>query len=456
MYKLTSTNSIKTTIIIVSIGLWCINFFYVHKDKPLEFRIAKGFGLNLRCWPIFLYATMLRTLLHGRVEKHVVYHKFIGYVMLICTIGHGVAHMFYDRTPDLVHITGYILFGFFLLMAIGYASRSLNYSFFKYTHYLYYVILPLMIVHVTRFWVWFGVPLIVIAIEIFLNLNKLQYSSIKNFDKQGDHMFISLPRCIDSVPGSYYYLCVPSLSKYNFFGIPLFGYLEWHPFSLCSSSHINHLTFMIECKGDWTSAFYRKITDRTTVLVMGPFRTSSSLIMNNDIDQKTIVCTGIGITPFISVIQSKIDEYYTNDKYRNDYSEIFERDIEQQRAYSLISSSTKDRSLVTYKTASIDIYWTFRDLKKVINFFNYVRKILSRSKNINLHIYITAKMDEQEQKEFIEKYQSHGVKTINFKRMDNNVLKETKQVFFCGSPVVRTSMKEICQKHNIEFYSEVF
>lgn len=485
---ISNTKLIKLAIIVISIGLWCINFFYVHEGKDIRFRIAKGFGLNLRCWTMFLYGTMCRTLLHGKIEKHVVYHKFIGYIMIICAIGHSVAHMIYSRIIDKEHITGYILLTMFILMTIGYTSRffqsyiSWSYSFFKYIHYFYYLILPLMIVHITKYWVWFGVPLIIFAIEIFLNFHKLQYSKIKNIDRQADHMFISVPRIIDAVPGSYYYLCVPSLYKIKFLGL-----MEWHPFSLCSSSHINHLTFMIEAKGDWTRKFYNSIEFKNkdvTLLVMGPFRTSSSLIMNSDVDKKTIICTGVGISPFISVINTKIDEYHTNDNYRIDYSNVFNTDIEQQRAHSLLSGdgilgntfssdfhgsiyfhnekSNKCNTIVTYKTSSLDIHWTFRDPKKVKNLFKYIRKILTRSININLYIYITAKINDNDKVSFIEKYQSYGIKSIIFDRMDldfliNNPNKEvTKQVYFCGSPALRESVKEYCNKENITFYSEVF
>lgn len=463
MFKLFNTNLIKTFIVSISIGLWCINFFYVHKDKPMLFRIAKGFGLNLRCWPIFLYGTMLRSLLNGTLEKHVVYHKFIGYIMMIACFGHSIAHMIYSRIVDIEHVTGYILLSLFILICAGYLSRSYNYSLFKYTHYIYYIVLPLMIIHVTKYWIWFGIPLIVFTVELFLNLQKTQYSSIKNVYRQGDHMFVSVPRIIDSIPGSYYYLCVPSFTRifgYDVY-IPYMGLTEWHPFSLCSSSHINHLTFMIEAKGDWTKKFYDIVSSNTgdiNLMVMGPFRTSSSKCMNADVDKKTIICTGIGITPFLSIINTKIDNYQPNDNYRNDYSEIFENDIEQQRAFSVFGSYKDISEIVTYKSESLDIYWTFRDLNKVKNFFKYVRKMLMRSTNINLHIYITAKMDETSRKEFTEKYQSHGIKSINFCRMDLEILNEEniKQIYFCGSPNVRTAVKDYCNKQGIEFFSEVF
>lgn len=461
---MSSTNMIKTIITIISVGLWCINFFYVHREKPMLFRIAKGFGLNLRCWPPLLYATMLRTLLHGKLEKHIVFHKFIGYVMIICSLGHGIAHMIYLRVDDLVHVTGYLLLSMFILMSIGYSSRNWNYSFFKYTHLLYYIILPMMIVHVTRFWIWFGITLIVFSIELFLNLNKLQYSSIKNIDKQGNHLFVSVPRAIDSVPGSYYYLCVPSMNTITIYGyklkIPFIGLLEWHPFSLCSSSHINHLTFMIEAKGDWTEELYRIASLEKTLMVVGPFRTSSSLIMNSTFEKKIIVCTGIGITPFLSVINTKIDEYHTNNNYRSDFTNVFERDIEQHRAYNFVSISNKDHNSLTehstYKNSSLDIHWTFRDLKKVENFFNYIRKVLMRSNNINLHIYVTVKTDDMEKLAFIEKYKTNGVKSITFGRMNIESFVDVQQVFFCGSPIVRENVKGFCNKNDISFYSEVF
>lgn len=443
MYNLSrivsDTNVVKILFSIISIGLWCINFFYVHKNKPISFRIAKGFGLNLRVWIMFLYFTMSRSILHGKIEKHVVFHKFIGYIIMISTFGHTIAHVFYSTAPDIVHLTGYVLTLLFIVIGLGYMLKDFNYSLFKSSHMIYYIVLPLCMVHIQRFWIWFGVPLIIYSIETFLNFNKIQISSIKNIDKQNNHMFLSIPRIVDSIPGCYYYLCIPKL-----------GLLEWHPFSICSSSHIDHLIFMIEAKGDWTNNLYNLNERDLKLIVMGPFRTSSSLIMNSSIEKKIVVCTGIGITPFLSIINTKIDDYHTNNNYRNDYSIVFQKDIEQHRAYTIDNQNS-----VSYKNSEMEIHWTFKDLNKVINFFNYIRKIAERSVNININIYITAKMTDEEKSAFVEKYQSHSIKSITFARMDINSF-QASQIYFCGSPNLRESLKLHCVEKGIEFYSEVF
>lgn len=445
MRLLSNTNLVKLIITFISIGLWCINFFHVYKDFDFEFRIAKGFGLNLRVWIMFLYFTMCRSILNGKIEKHTVYHKFIGYIVMISSIGHTVSHLVYNRKLDLEYITGYILFSVFMLIVLGYISRYINYSLFKYTHMLYYLVLPLCIIHVTNLWVWFVIPVIIYSIELILNLHKLQFSAIRNIDRQGDHMFISIPRVLDSIPGSYYYLCVPIL-----------GIFEWHPFSVCSSSHINHLTFMIEVNGDWTKALYNVLGNHDediNLFIMGPFRTSSNLIMNVDIKKKVVICTGVGITPFLSVINTKIDEFYMNNKYRNDYSDIFQYNIQQHRAFKLNDQITDE--VITYRNSSLDLHWTFRDIEKVKNFFNYIRKIIERSNNINVYIYITKKMSDVEKLNFIDKYKSFGIKSITFGRINFETINASK-VYFCGSSVLRESLKLHCNKMNIEFYSEVF
>lgn len=447
------TNTTKILILLISIGMWCINFFYVHQNKPISFRIAKGFGLNLRVWPLFLYITMCRNLLQGKVEKHVVYHKFIGNVVTICTLGHTIAHAFYSRVNDITHVSGYILTSMFLLMAITYYLRNYGYHVFKYTHYLYYIILPILIIHVPRYWEWFALALILLIIESTINVMNLQYSTIRNYEKKNGHMFISIPKIIDSKPGSYYYLCVPSIS------------LEWHPFSTCSSTHINHLTFLIECKGDWTRKFYDQIDKEygKEIMVVGPFKTSSSNVLSYNVNNKKIVCSGLGITPFLSVIKTEIDEYNSNQNYRNDYHNIFQKSIEQQRAYSLIDV---EENLVTFKSRKLDVHWSFRDLSKVDNFFKFVVHNIKNSKNINLHLYITGNMSKDEKEEFLDEYSSY-VKSIKFGRMhikdflsEDEIGDESKiedlEIFFCGSHSIREPIKDYCKENKIRFYSEVF
>lgn len=435
---LSDTNLTKLKCLIISTGIWCINFFHVYADYPISFRIAKGFGLNLRVWSMFLYFTMCRSILNGRFEKHKVFHKFIGYIMTVSTLGHTIAHIFYSRVVDLTHVTGYILFSILMLMFISYFSS--NYSIFKNIHLFYYVFPFIEIIHVPKLWYWFTLPIAIYSVELFINFDKLMVSEVKNFDRQGDHMFISLPHNLDSIPGSYYYLCAPQL-----------GYLEWHPFSVCSSASVNHLTFMIEAKGDWTKALYESNVE--TMLVMGPFKTSSSKIINSDVKEKVIFCTGIGITPFISVINTKIDEYHNNNRYRSDYSHAFSQDIEQCRSYKITNEEPGD--LITYRQSTLEIHWVFRDICKVKNFFEYIKKILDKAHNITLHIYVTASMSPKEREEFVKLHRVPRIKSIHFSRPKLENIK-CKQIYFCGNPNARESLKRYCKKNDIELFSEVF
>jgi len=463
--------------------MWIINFYY-YSDYSYIFRIAKGFGLNLRIWTMFMYFTMCRSILNGKFENHVSYHIFIGNMMIISTIGHTISHILYNKNMmDSIHITGYILSFLFSMITFTYLLKKYNYKIFKLGHMVYYIFLLLCILHVKKYWYFFSTPLLVFIIESTLNYNKLQISKIinvkiienisndeirENISIQNDLkiknnkrkevsnpvLYISLPRKIDSVPGSFYYICIPKLSIF-----------EWHPFSISVSSFVDQLVFLIEVKGDWTSGLYDltktgiindKIED-ISVLVMGPFYTSSTKMLKTDVKEKIAICTGIGITPFLSIIGTKIDSYNVNLEHRDNFYNIFGKDFQQHRAYSL--TSQKDiESCVTYKNQIFTIIWIFRNLINVQNLFECVKVIMENSVNIILKIYITSKdYNEELKNKFIEDNKVSGIE-ISFGRPSiEEIFKENpKSVFYCGNPLMKNLVNDYCYDNKIKFSSEIF
>lgn len=100
----------------------------------------------------------------------------------------------------------------------------------------------------------------------------------------------------DFNPGQYVYLSVPKL-----------GFLEWHPFSLSSSSKQKTVTLHIRKGGNWTAALYAlaKKQEDVDILMEGPYG-SVGVDVSNPYKYPTVMLFsgGIGVTPMQSLCNS--------------------------------------------------------------------------------------------------------------------------------------------------------
>ncbi|KAG5524879.1 hypothetical protein RHGRI_031524 [Rhododendron griersonianum] len=103
-------------------------------------------------------------------------------------------------------------------------------------------------------------------------------------------------------PTSVIYMKIQSISK-----------LQWHSFSVSSSSSVdeNTMSVIVKCEGGWTSSLYNMVqtelgskADRMKcipVAVEGPYGPTSLDFLRYD--SLLLVAGGIGITPFLSILQ---------------------------------------------------------------------------------------------------------------------------------------------------------
>jgi respiratory burst oxidase len=91
-----------------------------------------------------------------------------------------------------------------------------------------------------------------------------------------------------------------TIGQYVTINIPELAFTEYHAFSLSNDPNSNVATMHIKQRGDWTTKLIEKREELTYVNYEGPFETVTS----NFIKYRTavIVAIGIGITPFISII----------------------------------------------------------------------------------------------------------------------------------------------------------
>uniref|UniRef100_A0A2N9GV73 FAD-binding FR-type domain-containing protein n=1 Tax=Fagus sylvatica TaxID=28930 RepID=A0A2N9GV73_FAGSY len=115
-------------------------------------------------------------------------------------------------------------------------------------------------------------------------------------------------------PTSVIFMKVPSISKF-----------QWHSFSITSSSSVddNTMSVIVKCEGRWTSSLYDLIqaeldskvdtTKRIPIAIEGPYGPDSMNFLRYD--SLLLVAGGIGITPFLSIMQ-EIASAQNSSKYR--------------------------------------------------------------------------------------------------------------------------------------------
>lgn len=436
---------IKSYIVFITMGLWLTYFFL--KEGPIAYKVAKGFGLNLRVWSSILVFLMCRTLLLGKVEKHISYHSFIGYIYLFCTVGHTIAHFFNSTVIKPIYISGFILL--FLILIISLTSIfKINYNIFLNVHRLTYFILPLLIIHVPSLWYWFFAGILLLCAEMTYNfffktqISKLTNCRLTKYDKL---ISLSFHRVIPAVSGAYYKIMIPSIST------------EWHTFSLASTDLVDQLLFIVSINGDWTAKLSQLLQGEFSnkiAIITGPFFTCSTEILNNELIPTMCIAGGIGIAPFISVIDSKIQLSKINDEYRSNYLDKNKETMIQIRSYDPIEMIDLeiDKNFRKTKKEKLTVIWIVKTPQQL---FKYIDNIISNSEVVNFKIYIT--IDTIKNKWIVLKMLENSNIECYFRKPNlEKLIFNQQNVFFCGPARLQTDVKEICYKYSIPLKCEYY
>lgn len=349
----------KVALTLLQIFLWLWYFFYYkNRGFPLAFCIAKGFGLNLRILSLLVYATMARTAMGQMYTLKLIrpliplginieVHSFLGFSIFMHAFGHTFGHIAYKEMHTSKGFstaftqnsllrgdeweqkmrgdgkTGFLLLAFIIIMAVTALFRSFSsrhYKWFNLCHFLYLLYLPMLFLHVPYLWPYF---LAIGALMIFersfdLFQNTLYTTLSASRPCANGITFLSVPRYgTQTYPGSYYRIRIPSIST------------EWHPFSLAGSASSHRLYFYIASAGDWTRSLHDLVSDPvkrelTLVQVQGPFLAPASQALVRKPNARILcVASGIGITPFFSMMATKVADEVNYDNERRMYQALF-------------------------------------------------------------------------------------------------------------------------------------
>lgn len=435
---------------LLSMGLWLINFFH-YEGFPYAFRCAKGFGLNLRIFSLIMFLSMCRTLIPISTTYEI--HVISGYILMLATLGHTICHFIFTNgilPVNYVYISGIFLLVIYVIMIISSHYRKKGYDIFLNIHRLSYLILPLCILHVPNLWIWFFIVLFIYSLENTYNfIYKFSICSLENAKiiKENKVIYLPIPTKTRSISGSYYKICVPSIS------------LEWHSFSVANSEFTDQLLFLIETRGDWTQKLYTKVLNESNshVLILGPFLTTSTNIIKKTNKRKLCIATGLGIAPFLSVLDTSIDLVKINNDFRKNYMSLFDEKLEQKQSFTIsnvIKTPNHD------KTFSLKCIWVLRE--PIFSMLEHIKYIFSESINHEIDIYITTKeINNIKIKFHLLKFLNNCNRNIKIHIGRPNLKKiiedeHPKSINFCGTPFLREEIKAICSCKDIDFDYEIF
>eukprot|EP00871_Galdieria_phlegrea_P004148 jgi/Galph1/4734/GphlegSOOS_G3341.1 len=237
---------------------------------------------------------------------------------------------FPDPTVQLL-ITGSLLVLLMTAMAVTagpWIRRSVNrgYNIFWIVHIFGFVcVYPLLVIHGVLLgkpntWKYILGPLVLYIADVFYRARAVRFKGLSvvcwmNPSREGVTELV-MKRPFDYKAGQYVQIRVPAVSRW-----------EYHPISIASGPYESDLRIFIKSSGDWSSAVYQLAEELqeetfaftedntkeyargfTIVNIRGPFGAPTEHVA--DFSKVVLIGTGIGATPFSSVIR----EYLHNSR----------------------------------------------------------------------------------------------------------------------------------------------
>ncbi|KAK2663669.1 hypothetical protein Ddye_002243 [Dipteronia dyeriana] len=302
-------------------------------------RIATRFGLLAEACLALLLLPILRRLSLFRLlgiqfEVSVRYHIWLGTAMIFFATLHGgstllvwgISHHIQDEVwkwqkTGRINLAGEITLFTGLVMWITSLPqiRRQKFEFFYYTHHLYIIFLIFFLFHAgdRHFYMVFG-GIFLFALDKLLRILQSRPEtcilSAKVFPSKAIELTLPKDPSLKFTPTSVLFMKIPSISKF-----------QWHSFSITSSSSIDDHTMsvILKCEGEWTSSLYSMVqaeldsdTDQLKcipVAIEGPYGPATMNFLRYD--SLLLVAGGIGITPFLSILQ-EISSAQNSSRYK--------------------------------------------------------------------------------------------------------------------------------------------
>ncbi|XVF50865.1 hypothetical protein PTKIN_Ptkin04bG0138000 [Pterospermum kingtungense] len=249
-------------------------------------------------------------------EASIKYHIWLGHIAMTIFTAHGLCYLiFWAKTDQMSEVLKWDKVGvsnvageIALLSGLAMWASSLPqirrkiFELFYYTHHLYILFVVFFVFHVGFSYACIMLPgfylfLIDRCLRFLQSQQRVRLVSARILPCETVELNFSKSPELSYIPTSIVFVNVPSISK-----------LQWHPFTITSSSNMNpdKLSIVIKSEGRWSSELYQKLSspspmDRFEVSIEGPYGPASTHFLRHD--TLVMLSGGSGITPFISIIR---------------------------------------------------------------------------------------------------------------------------------------------------------
>ena len=260
--------------------------------------------------------------------------------------------------------------------------------------------------------------------------SKLQIVGSEKYGTSSTFINITFLNKIRSFPGCYFFVCFyKDISKF-----------QWHPLSMVIHSN-DTITFCAKNVGNhsWTGRLFDVVNNKLDILdnkkifIQGPYGHISVNYKNDKYENIIIIAGGIGITPFISILQ-QINLLYNKKKLLN---------LKKIYFYWIIRH--------------ISIYHAFKKYFMKLNQSIFEVKIYTTKKNIineyeTPDYYLSSYENDPKSFSFInEKPNISFILNRIFSKYNKNTVTLT-----CGPSKLTTEILDICNRFNVDISVEVF
>ncbi|XP_016486956.2 ferric reduction oxidase 2 [Nicotiana tabacum] len=288
------------------------------EDSALRLGLVGNIALTFLFVPVTRGSSVLQVF--GLTsEASVKYHIWLGHIVMTLFSAHGICYIIYWAAThqlsemlkwgktDISNLAGELslLSGLVLWIATFPRIRRKMFELFFYTHHLYILFVVFFVYHVGVSYAGIMLPgFYLFIVDRYLRFlqsrSNVRLVSARVLPCETVELNFSKSKGLSFTPTSIMFVNVPSISR-----------MQWHPFTITSSSSLEaeKLSVVIKGEGSWSKKLYQMLSspisvDRLNVSVEGPYGPPSTHFLRHDL--LIMVSGGSGITPFISIIRELI------------------------------------------------------------------------------------------------------------------------------------------------------
>ncbi|XP_062074980.1 ferric reduction oxidase 2-like [Humulus lupulus] len=285
------------------------------KSSALMLGLVGNICLAFLFFPVTRGSSILQ-LIGLTSESSIRYHIWLGHIAMTLFTAHGLCYiLFWAKTNQVSEMMKWANVGIsnvagevalvagLVMWGTSFPNiRRKIFELFFFTHHLYVVFVVFFVLHVGFSYACIMLPgFYLFLIDRYLRFlqshQKIRVLSARFLPCQAVELNFSKCPGLSYSPRSMVFLNVPGISK-----------LQWHPFTVTSSSNLepHKLSVVIKSEGRWSQNLCESLSfspqmDRVEISIEGPYGPSSFECQRHE--TLVMISGGSGITPFISIIR---------------------------------------------------------------------------------------------------------------------------------------------------------